>query len=312
MRTTLRTAAAIAFALLLAAPRRAGRGDGVLPRGAASARRADRDRDHGHRGRGGRRRDGHPDPGRGLLDQPDRRWPHGPRGRAGGSVHERRHDGHLPRRAGDLDRPRGRGRHVHAARRHRAARDRRRARERRADRRRRPRRAGRRRRRTTGSTAAAGATSTSARAATTRSSRATAVPERIACGAGNDQVDNDFTDIIAECERGTDNDGDGFSTAVDCNDARANVFPGAPDPENGVDEDCDGRDDVNLDRDGDDVPGAAGLQRRGPEDPPGHVRDPRQRRRRELRPARAAAGAARLARLDEAGGHGAGRRACSS
>jgi hypothetical protein len=76
--------------------------------------------------------------------------------------------------------------------------------------------------------------------------------ERIACGAGDDRVDNDFTDIIAECERGTDNDGDGFSTAVDCDDTRANVFPAAPDAvENGVDEDCDGQDDRNLDRDGD-------------------------------------------------------------
>lgn len=81
------------------------------------------------------------------------------------------------------------------------------------------------------------------------------VAERIACGAGDDRVDNDFTDIIAECERGTDTDLDGFSTAVDCDDARANVFPGAPDPvENGIDEDCDGQDDRNLDRDGDAFP----------------------------------------------------------
>jgi hypothetical protein len=80
------------------------------------------------------------------------------------------------------------------------------------------------------------------------------IAERISCGADNDVVDNDFIDIIAECERGTDNDGDGFSTAVDCNDLARNIFPGAPDPENGIDENCNGQDDRNLDRDGDGFP----------------------------------------------------------
>jgi hypothetical protein len=79
--------------------------------------------------------------------------------------------------------------------------------------------------------------------------------ERISCGAGNDQVNNDFIDIIAECERGVDGDGDGFSTAVDCNDASAAIFPGAREVfGNGVDEDCDGRDNANLDVDGDGFP----------------------------------------------------------
>jgi hypothetical protein len=76
--------------------------------------------------------------------------------------------------------------------------------------------------------------------------------ERISCGANNDVADNDFVDIIAECERGVDNDNDGFSTAVDCNDNAANVSPGAREVfDNGVDENCDGRDNPNLDRDGD-------------------------------------------------------------
>jgi hypothetical protein len=76
--------------------------------------------------------------------------------------------------------------------------------------------------------------------------------ERIACGAGNDIVTNDFTDIIAECERGVDNDGDGFATTVDCNDTSAAIRPGAREVYgNGVDENCNGRDDVNLDADAD-------------------------------------------------------------
>jgi hypothetical protein len=80
-------------------------------------------------------------------------------------------------------------------------------------------------------------------------------PERISCGAGTDEVDNDFTDIIAECERGADIDHDGFSTAVDCNDNAANIFPGAPEIfDNGIDENCDGRDNPNLDRDADGFP----------------------------------------------------------
>ena len=79
--------------------------------------------------------------------------------------------------------------------------------------------------------------------------------ERISCGAGTDEADNDFVDIIAECERGIDGDLDGFSTAVDCNDAARNIFPSAPEVfDNGVDENCDGRDNPNLDRDGDGFP----------------------------------------------------------
>ena len=79
--------------------------------------------------------------------------------------------------------------------------------------------------------------------------------ERISCGAGADEADNDFTDIIAECERGVDGDGDGFSSAVDCNDAAASIFPGATEVfDNGVDENCDGRDNPNLDVDRDGFP----------------------------------------------------------
>ena len=78
------------------------------------------------------------------------------------------------------------------------------------------------------------------------------IAERIACGAGTDIVTNDFTDIIAECENGVDGDNDSFNSRVDCNDANAAIRPGAPEIfGNGVDEDCNGRDDVNRDADAD-------------------------------------------------------------
>jgi hypothetical protein len=81
------------------------------------------------------------------------------------------------------------------------------------------------------------------------------IAERLSCGADTDFVHNDPIDLLAECETGIDGDGDGFSSRVDCNDANAGISPGTPEvPENGVDENCDGRDNVNLDRDADGFP----------------------------------------------------------
>ena len=109
--------------------------------------------------------------------------------------------------------------------------------------------------------------------------------ERIACGAGNDQARNDFTDIIAECERGIDGDRDGFSSAVDCNDANPAHPPrrASRSSTTASTRTATAATTSNLDRDGDGFPVPLDCNDTNASDPPGRDRDPRQQGRRELR-----------------------------
>ena len=74
-----------------------------------------------------------------------------------------------------------------------------------------------------------------------------------------------------------DSDGDGFDSEQDCDDTNAGIFPGARDqPYDGVDQDCDGVDPVDLDGDGfasDVVDGGLDCDDSDPEVRPG-VSDP--------------------------------------
>jgi hypothetical protein len=81
-------------------------------------------------------------------------------------------------------------------------------------------------------------------------------PDRLSCGPGG-TAEFDPADTVTGCAGApnaslTDGDGDGAPPGQDCDDANPLRYLGAPDfPSNGVDEDCDGADDINLDVDGD-------------------------------------------------------------
>jgi len=82
------------------------------------------------------------------------------------------------------------------------------------------------------------------------------------CNDGNGAINPLATDVVGDgvdqnCDGidGTDGDGDGYaadwSSGDDCDDADATIYPGAPDPCDGIDQDCAGDLEAEADDDGD-------------------------------------------------------------
>ena len=109
--------------------------------------------------------------------------------------------------------------------------------------------------------------------------------EAVNCGEGHDTAITDDPDIRVSCEEiEGDADSDGVRRPADCDDTNPLFRPGVTDiPDNGVDEDCNGVDAVNIDRDGDGSPRPQDCDDTNAGDPPGRARSDRQQGRRELR-----------------------------
>ena len=112
--------------------------------------------------------------------------------------------------------------------------------------------------------------------------------DRLSCGAGG-TAQFDPADVVAGCAGApdgtlTDADGDGAPPGLDCDDGNPMRFAGAPDlPSNGIDEDCDGKDFVNPDVDGDGYKRPDDCNDRNRADQAERGGEARQQGRRELR-----------------------------
>jgi hypothetical protein len=80
--------------------------------------------------------------------------------------------------------------------------------------------------------------------------------EAVNCGDGHDTAISDDADTRVSCEEVQgDADLDGVRFPFDCDDTNPAIHPGAVDvPDDGIDQNCDGRDATNLDRDHDGFP----------------------------------------------------------
>jgi hypothetical protein len=80
--------------------------------------------------------------------------------------------------------------------------------------------------------------------------------ESVDCGDGHDTAISDDSDTRTSCEEVQgDADRDGVRFPADCDDTNPAIHPGAVDiPDDGIDQNCDGRDATNLDRDHDGFP----------------------------------------------------------